>query len=111
MKKYFSFYGRAKRQEYWCISLLAIILSLPLLVSEEIMASVSPFLLYDFLPLPLSYFLWFVSCVCGIWLDLAVTARRLRDIKMSCWYMLLILVPIVGVVAGIAWGCIKSKKR
>ena len=110
MKKYFSFYGRAKRQEYWCISLLAIILSLPLLVSEETRASVSPFLLYDFLPLLLSYFLWFVSGVCGIWLDLAVTARRLRDIKISRWYMLLALVPIVGIALWIAWGCIKSKR-
>ena len=101
MKKYFSFYGRAKRKEYWTVTLGAIVLAL--LTS----------LFYSVILLPIVELSFLVSLIIKlllIWLILAVTARRLRDARINLWFILLSFVPFVNLIAAIAWGYIKSKK-
>ena len=91
MKKYFSFYGRAKRKEYWTVTLGAIAL-----VIFTSLLSIAILLPIVIIPL--------------VWLTLAVTVRRLRDARINLWFILLSFVPFVNLIAAIAWGYIKSKK-
>lgn len=39
---------------------------------------------------------------------IAVGVRRLHDIDRSGWWLLIIFVPIIGVIAVIYWACLKG---
>jgi uncharacterized membrane protein YhaH (DUF805 family) len=45
------------------------------------------------------------------WLSLSTIVRRLRDAGLSVWWVLLTLVPYVGGIATIVFGCIASKEQ
>ncbi len=78
-KKYAVFEGRARRQEYWMFVLINFIISLVLAtLSLGILET-----LYGLLVLIPS---------------LAVSVRRLHDIDRSGWWMLVSLVPFIGVL-------------
>ena len=98
MLKYFSFNGRAKRREYWGVAIVLFFAGILLQIVSFSLLFLGPVAL---LLIPLT--------IAMIWLSLAVIARRLRDIKISRWYMLLLLVPFVNFIPFIAWGCIKSR--
>lgn len=80
---YFDFNGRARRKEYWMFTLVNIIISVALsvvlgLISEKLLPIANLYSLAVLLP------------------ALGVTARRLHDINKSGWWMLIALIPIVG---------------
>lgn len=81
-KNYATFSGRANRGEFWWFVLAQILISLGLSVVElmltgtDVLASL--WSLAVFLP------------------SLAITARRLHDIDRSAWWLLLILLPLIG---------------
>ncbi len=99
MLKFFSFHGRAKRSEYWGVAAFLFIASIFLQVLGFGLLFLGPLVLV-LIPI----------VIIMLWLNLAVTARRLRDAGINHCYMLLLLVPLANLVAGIAWGCIKSKR-
>ena len=45
--------------------------------------------------------LWITFVVLGIWISLSAGVRRLHDMGYSGWFMLLNLVPFVGLVFGL----------
>lgn len=97
MKQYFNFNGTAKRQEYWAVyivSILATMVGFAILETGAVGA-----------------LLGLVLMIATLWAMLATTVRRLRDIEISVWWVLLTLVPYIGFVANIVFGCIGSKTK
>lgn len=90
MKEYFSFEGTAKRQEYWAMVILSVVLAIVVFV----LAESQPVLL--------------VLLVGVLWYNLATTVRRIRDTGMSMWWMVAFFVPYLNTVVGIVFGIIKS---
>ena len=86
---YADFGGRARRQEYWMFCLFNIIIAILLGVMAGIGAAVLD--TGAFLLLPNLYSL--AVLIPGI----AVSVRRLHDTGKSGWYLLVGLIPVVGV--------------
>lgn len=93
-KKYVNFSGRASRREFWGCMLfvfLTILLTEILVIftmgEENVEAAIYMGTLIYFLP-----------CI-------AVTARRLHDIGKSGWLQLITVIPVVGFIMLIIWGC------
>lgn len=84
LKNYARFSGRARRKEFWMFALWSSVILLVLSAIEnrtldrELLSSV--YTLITFIP------------------TLAVTTRRLHDTGHSGWYVLLSVVPLVGLV-------------
>ena len=97
MKEYFNFNGKAKRQEYWAVIVLSIV------------AYAAGFIVLE--GGGLGALIAIVLFVGAFWAMLAVTVKRLRDAGLSVWWILAILVPYVGTVATIVFGCIGSTKE
>ena len=84
-RNYLNFFGRATRKEYWIFTLFyyifyfAIFIVLGQVLSGMMVSAISIiYILVSFLPV------------------LAISIRRLHDIGKSGWWLLLILLPIIG---------------
>ena len=93
--KYITFAGRAQRSEYWWFTLFVIIGSIVAASFDTVLGSMNftygtgvigvIFSLVTFLP---------------VW---AVEVRRLHDIGKSGWWLLLILIPLIGAIILLIW--------
>ncbi len=97
-KKYWSNYvnfnGRARRSEYWYPVLCNFVVSLAL----GILAN-----LVSFLGILMGLF-----SLAVILPSLSVAVRRLHDVGKSGWWLLIVLVPLVGGVLLLIWACTDS---
>ncbi len=99
IKNYMVFEGRARRKEYWFFVLFYFLISLVLDLIEVALG------LYvvggmGILSLILSLILLLPS--------LAVGARRLHDIDKSAWWLLIALIPLIGVIVLLVFFCLKG---
>ncbi len=85
LRKYAVIAGRARRKEYWMFVLISAVVVLVLGIVNGLMGADVP-------ALPLYYTLAVVLP------GLAVTVRRLHDTDRSGWWLLILLVPIVGAI-------------
>jgi len=88
LSKYFDFSGRAIRSEYWFFYLFQII---AMVVASVIDGVLTGGLLY----LISSFGLFIPGLAAGI--------RRLHDLNKSGWWLLIALVPLVGILVLIFW--------
>ena len=101
LKKYAVFNGRARRREYWLFALFNLIISIVLAVIDSVTGSLSPeagmgllgaiYMLGVFVP------------------SLAVTVRRLHDAEHSGWWLLIAMVPLIGVIVLLVFMVQESK--
>ncbi|WP_418058484.1 DUF805 domain-containing protein [Pimelobacter simplex] len=85
--KYYAFTGRARRSEFWWFQLaVTIATNLTLLIPGTVADLVTALLTLALL-VPTT----------------AVAVRRLHDVGRSGWWLLLILVPVLGLIALILW--------
>lgn len=98
MREYFTFSGIAKRQEYWAVHIVSILVSILAIAMLEGAGAVGA----------LAALIIFVGL---LWAVLAVTVKRIRDTGLSTWWLLVILVPYVGTVATIVFGCLGSTNQ
>jgi uncharacterized membrane protein YhaH (DUF805 family) len=95
LKQYFDFSGRARRKEYWMFVLFNIIVSFVLGIVDGatgmMMAEGSVGMLGS------------VYTLAILIPSIAVGARRLHDIGRSGWWMLIALIPVIGVIVLIVW--------
>jgi uncharacterized membrane protein YhaH (DUF805 family) len=90
LKKYAVFSGRARRKEYWYFFLFSLIVSIVLAVIDGLTGSFSAEA--------------GVGLLGGIYAlavlipGLAVSVRRLHDTGHSGWWLLIALVPLIGVI-------------
>ena len=99
-KKFATFSGRARRKEYWLFILASYILYM--------------------ITLGIDFATNMVSAETGVGLIsaivmlamlipyLAVTVRRLHDTNRSAWWLLVLLVPLIGVIAFLVFMCLKG---
>ena len=88
--KYSMFYGRASRSEFWYFILANALFLLFLLITINLLPSEPAFLVEVILALFLL----------GIFIPgMAVSTRRLHDTGRSGWWLLLYLIPYIGVLA------------
>jgi uncharacterized membrane protein YhaH (DUF805 family) len=91
LKKYAVFSGRSRRMEYWYFVLFNIIVSIVLGVIDAVL----------FGTLDSGMGAGLLSGIYGLAVlipSLAVTVRRLHDIDRSGWWILIGLVPLIGVI-------------
>ncbi len=82
LKKYAVFTGRARRKEFWMFALINFIISIVLTYVETLVGGPGIVgMLYSL----------------GVLIPgLAVSVRRLHDTSRSGWWLLVVLVPIIG---------------
>jgi len=88
VKKYAVFTGRARRKEYWFYVLFYLIFALIIGVVDAMIFGVDPGRSTG--PLGMIYVLALLVP------SLAVGVRRLHDTSRSGWWMLLLLLPLIG---------------
>ena len=88
LKNYVGFSGRARRKEYWMFTLFSLIASVLLTVLDVMFGTLDTASGWGLLG-----FLYFLAVLLP---GLAVSVRRLHDIDKSGWWLLLILIPIIG---------------
>lgn len=97
MRRYFDFSGRATRTQFWLFSLTVLVLGIAAIVLDTALLGASK-------PSLFTWLVYFPHLIPSI----AVTIRRLHDSDKSGWWILLGIVPRVGVVALIVFGCMPS---
>ncbi len=100
-KKYFDFSGRSRRKEYWMFALFNLIVGITLSVLDTVFGT---FNLETGLGL-LSGLYSLAVFIPG----LALSVRRLHDIDKSGWWLLLLLIPIIGVITVLIFCVLDSK--
>jgi uncharacterized membrane protein YhaH (DUF805 family) len=87
-RKYADFSGRARRSEFWYFVLFSWIVFIPLnFISESLNMGGSIGGIYTL-----------ISFIPGF----AVLVRRLHDVSKSGWFLLIVIIPIIGVI-GALW--------
>jgi uncharacterized membrane protein YhaH (DUF805 family) len=95
-----NFRGRASRSEFWWFQLF-------LLLGGIVAALLDLFANTNLLGgSPLATLFWLATIIP----DLAVTVRRLHDTDSSGWWILLGLIPFIGIIVLIAWWCQKGTR-
>jgi len=87
LKKYAEFDGRSRRKEYWMFVLFNLIISIALASFERMLG------------LGNEYGTGFLSTIYSIGVlipSIAVGIRRLHDIGKSGWWLLIVLIPVIG---------------
>ena len=96
LKNYVGFGGRARRKEYWMFMLVNFVLAMVIGIVDRILGweraggegiLTTIYALLDFLP------------------SWAVLFRRLHDTDRSAWWLLLILIPIIGWLVILVFCC------
>lgn len=100
-QNYFTFSGRARRPAYWWFTLFSILVSLVISfieggwTGETAPGAVAAH--YNAGPIAI------VWALANFFPGLAVSVRRLHDTDRSGWWMLLLLIPLVGAIILIVW--------
>lgn len=92
---YATFSGRSSRAEYWWFVLAGLIISVVLIIID--LSAFGPYAQFQ----PFSS-LWSLAVLLP---NLAIGARRLHDINKSGWWLLISLVPLLGVILLLVWFC------
>lgn len=110
-KKYATFSGRASRSEYWWWLLVAVVVGI---IINVITSAGGTTVSADGTPVPgpgatVGLILAIVWGLATIVPSLALTARRLHDVNLSGWFVLLGIVPFLGAIALLVLTILPSK--
>jgi len=99
IKEYFNFNGRARRAEYWYYCLFSTIISIVCMILDKILGTTVSMDLtgQGVTELPYGYF-FFGYAILTLLPGFGVSVRRLHDIGKSGWWILLVLVPCIGIL-------------
>ena len=101
LKNYATFSGRARRKEYWMFFLFNVLISLGLGVLDVVAGTYS-----------VEYETGFFSSLYSLLVlipGIAVGVRRLHDTNRSGWWILISLIPIIGVLVLFVFMCLDSQ--
>ncbi|MGL6315729.1 DUF805 domain-containing protein [Vibrio sp. WXL103] len=83
LKKYAVFTGRARRQEYWMFVLFNVIISIAIALIERVIGT---------------HFIGGLYSLAVFIPSLAVAVRRLHDTGRTGWWVLVCLIPLIGLI-------------
>lgn len=117
-KNYARFEGRAVRSEFWWWVLFGVLVELALSVLFFLTGGIQVINLaltesFDPSILLIGGFAWVMLMLVRLFFiipNLSVTVRRLRDTGRKAWYLLLLLIPLVGAIVLIIFLAEPSKK-
>ena len=89
-KNYVNFSGRAVRPEYWYWVLFTLLGQIVLMIVDRVIG-ISLFTV--------------LFALATLLPGLAVSVRRLHDLDKSGWFLLLVLIPVVGAIILLVWAC------
>ena len=92
-QRYAEFTGRSRRMEFWTFTLYNIAVFAVLYLASVGFALVKQPELGAFM-----YFIYFAYALAALVPALSCTARRLHDMNKSGWWVLLVLVPVLGAI-------------
>ena len=101
LKNYFKFSGRATRSEYWYFVLFGLLFSLAAMLIDF---SIGTFYIEEGIGIFSSIYTLTILIP-----SLAVTVRRLHDTNRSAWWLLISLIPIIGLIVLTVFYCQDSK--
>ena len=90
LKKYAVFGGRSRRKEYWYFFLFNILISIVLMIIDGLTGTLS-------LEAGMGL-LGGIYALAVLIPGIAVTVRRLHDTNHSGWWLLIVLVPLIGAI-------------
>lgn len=96
LKNYVGFSGRARRKEYWMFTLFNFIAVLLLGVIDGIIGT--------------GGILGIIYTLAVLLPSIAVTIRRLHDTGRAGWWLLLILIPLIGAIVLLVFMVLDSKE-
>mgnify|MGYP000296513432 FL=1 len=102
LKNYFKFSGRATRSEYWYFVLFGLLFSLAAMLIDF---SIGTFYIEEGIGIFSSIYTLTILIP-----SLAVTVRRLHDTNRSAWWLLISLIPIIGLIVLTVFYCQDSKE-
>ena len=103
IKNYAAFTGRATRQQYWMFTLIYILFYIATIILDVALG------LFDE---ETGYGLFSMVYTIGLLLPyLALLARRLHDIGRSAWWILLIVIPLIGPIVILIFTVIGSQQE
>ena len=97
LKKYAVFSGRSRRSEYWFFALFYFLIGVGLAIVDTVAGTMDAATGIGLLG--------GLFAVAMIIPSLAVGVRRLHDIGRSGWWLLIGLIPLIGVIILIVWAC------
>jgi uncharacterized membrane protein YhaH (DUF805 family) len=97
LKQYFDFSGRARRKEYWMFTLFSVIVAFVLGIVDGATGAT-----LGIEGLGLFGGLYVLAVLIP---SIAVSVRRLHDIDRSGWWLLILLVPVIGAIVLLVWAC------
>jgi uncharacterized membrane protein YhaH (DUF805 family) len=95
-KKYATFAGRASRSEYWWFALIGFVVAVVTTLIDVVAAG--SFAEANASATGLGDILSYVWGLATLVPSLALSVRRLHDTNRSGWWLLIVLVPIVGAI-------------
>jgi len=98
-QNYVGFEGRAARSEYWYWVLFIVLLS--------IVAFLIDMTVFGFNTTGVNPISSIVS-LATLLPNVAVSVRRLHDIDRSGWWVLLVLIPLIGGIVLLVWACMRG---
>jgi uncharacterized membrane protein YhaH (DUF805 family) len=105
VKPLFSFEGRSTRSQYWAINIFCYVG----LIASALVCAV--FSMSGILGIMSGVVLLVAALIVSTWLVFAVTARRCRDIGISPFFALALLIPYLAMIPFIVFGCLKSEVK
>lgn len=99
-RKYAVFNGRAHRTAFWMFTLVHVIVTVALAVTDVLIGTAEDELGYGVLGT--------IYGLAALVPSLAVGARRLHDMGRSGWWQLIVLIPLVGLILLIVWWATES---
>ncbi len=90
MSKYADFSGRARRSEYWYFTLFNFVFIMLAMIADNLFGTTIPNLPYG-----VFYCLYALFVILPGW---AVSVRRLHDVGKSGWFLLIVLIPLIGAI-------------
>lgn len=104
MKQYLDFSRIVKRSEYWAILIIIWVLTF------VVWGIGALFVAFGDMGLLIGALFMLISAILLIWISLSTTASRCRDAGLSPWWTLSTLVPYIGFITLIVFGCLESKE-
>ena len=101
LKNYATFSGRARRKEYWMFFLISALISIVLTLLDILLGTYS-----------VEYEAGLFSGLYSLLIlipSIAVVVRRLHDTNRSGWWILISLIPLVGVLVLLVFMCLDSQ--
>ena len=98
LRNYTGFTGRSTRSEYWYFALFNFIFAIAAMIVDNVLGTrITTDTINGAFGLPYGY-VYLLYALAVIIPGLAVAVRRLHDVNKSGWFLLIAIIPIVGII-------------